>query len=357
MRRIIEDLVEQRKRQQDKLLNTLDQLGELLENRALRQPEKESLKNKLHELGDDICQLITLQDREWDAYSNNHSTTVFKSLQWKIEKLEAEYVNVKILITNFVTLESSLQHMIDSIKDRTDDQTLTKLEEIKKQLSPYQYSDFEARFRGEAAAVKEKLQRYLPYFNEHDNILDIGCGRGEFVELLSKAGKQAEGIDSSDSMLTIAQEQGLTNCFKSDALGYLKNKAAESLGGIFSAQVIEHFTPDYLREVLLACRRVLKPGSPILLETINPASLFAMAHIFSLDITHQKPLHPEYMRYLLENSGFSQVDVIFLDEMTEEKLVELGPHHELAKEFNTNVDKLNQLLYSAPTYAIHGKRT
>jgi O-antigen chain-terminating methyltransferase len=357
MRRKIEDLVAQRKKQQNKLLDTLDQLGELLEGRAFRKRDRETVKNQLRELGEDISQLMTLQDREWDAYSNNHSTMVFKSLQWKIEKLEAEYANVKTLITNFITLEDSLKNLIQSISENTDKQTLEKLKSLKKQLSPYQYSDFEVRFRGDETAVKEKLARYLPYFQSHNHILDIGCGRGEFVELLVKSGKTVEGIDSSDSMLTVAQERGLSNCFKKDALSYLKDKGDQSLGGIFSAQVIEHFAPDYLREVILESRRVLKPGSPILLETINPSSLFAMAHIFPLDITHQKPLHPEFMRYLLESSGFSRVEVIFLDEIEEEKLIPVGPQHELAREFNTNVDKLNQLLYSAPTYAVHGLRT
>ena len=357
MRRKIEELVAQRKKQQNKLLDKLNQLGELLESRTFRKRKRGALKNQLRELGEEISQLITLQDREWDAYSNNHSTTVFKSLQWKIEKLEAEYANVKTLITNFITLESALKKLIQSIGDKTDQSTLDHLQELKKQLSPYQYSDFETRFRGDEATVKKKLERYLPYFEACSHILDIGCGRGEFVELLGKAGKEAEGIDSSSSMLTVAQEKGLSNCYKKDALSYLKDKPDQSLGGIFSAQVIEHFAPDYLREVILECQRVLKPGSPLLLETINPSSLFAIAHIFSLDITHQKPLHPEYMRYLLESSGFSQVEIIFLDELEDEKLVTLDPQHELARQFNTNVDKLNQLLYSAPTYAVHGLRT
>ncbi|MCP5108277.1 MAG: methyltransferase domain-containing protein, partial [bacterium] len=315
------------------------------------------------EFNDHLNELITIQDKEWDAYSNNHSTGVFKSLQWKIEKLEAEYANIKTLLTNFTSLEKSLERLTESIENKTpakpptpaEQETVQGLKEIKEQLSPYQYSDFEQRFRGDEEAVKEKLSHYLPIFSAADHILDIGCGRGEFLELLRREGKEAEGIDISLSMLRAAEEKGL-KCRKDDALEYLRQKEDESLGGIFSAQVIEHLEPDYLRDVVLECFRVLKKGSPVVLETVNPLSLFALSNIYFLDVTHRKPLHPEYMRYLLESSGFDNVTVSYQGELQEERLMEVSPETPAAKEFNTNVDKLNKLLYASPAYAVTGTK-
>jgi O-antigen chain-terminating methyltransferase len=357
MRRIIEELIEKRKKKQEKLRDTLTQLGLLIENTGifLNKKKKGKITEKLLEFNDDLNQLVTIQDKEWDAYSNNHATGVFKSLEWKIEKLEAEYSNVKTLMNNFITLEKSLERLIGSIEQKTDPDALNRLKEAREQLSTYQYSDFEQRFRGDESAVKEKLKKYLPIFSPFDRILDIGCGRGEFIELLRQEGKKAEGIDISLSMLRAAEEKGL-NCKKSDALNCLRDKEDESLGGIFSAQVIEHLQPDYLRELVLESYRVLEKGSPILLETVNPLSLFALSNIYFLDVTHQKPLHPEYMRYLLESSGFANVNIIYPDQLNEELLQEISPENPLAHAFNANVDKLNKMLYASPAYAVTGTK-
>lgn len=355
MRRIIEDLIERRKEKQVKLKQTLEQLADLLGKRSLFLRQRKKAKEILSTLNDDINELITLQDREWDAYSNNHSTTVFKSLHWKIDKLEAEYSNIKTLLMNFIQLEKSLKKLIDSVDEKADKKDINRIKEIQAQLSAFQYSDFEQRFRGDEKQVKDKLKQYLPIFSDFDIILDIGCGRGEFVDLLEKLDKKVEGIDVSDSMLKIAEERGLS-CKKSDALDFLKNLEDQSLGGIFSAQVIEHFEPHYLRDVITESFRVLKIGSPILLETINPLCLFALSNIYFLDITHQKPLHPEYMRYLLESSGFSGVEILYNNALSDERLEEVSPDQPAARIFNSNVDKLNNLLFSSPIYAIKGVR-
>lgn len=355
MRRVIEELVEKRKRQQEKLKKSIDDLANLIENRFFLKKRKGEIKRKLLDFNDALNELLTAQDREWDAYNNNHSTTVFKSIEWKIEKLQAEYSNVKTLLINFITLEASLQKLIDSIEKKTvgSETALKELKEIKDQLSVYQYSDFEQRFRGDEQAVKEKLSRYIPVFSQVDDILDIGCGRGEFIELLMHEGKKAVGIDISESMLKRAAEKGI-KAEKFAALEYLRQQHDNSVGGIFSAQVIEHLTPEYLRDMVRESFRVLKPDAPILLETINPLSLFALSNIYFLDASHHKPLHPEYMRYLLESSGFSDVKIIYTDELNEEKLVEIGPENPAAREFNTNVDKLNKILFSSPVYAVSG---
>ena len=121
-----------------------------------------------------------------------------------------------------------------------------------------------------------------------------------------------------------------------------------------SMKVIEHLEPDYLRNLVTEAYRVLEDGAPILLETINPLSLFALSNIYFLDVTHQKPLHPEYMRYLLESSGFTQVNILYSEELNQEKLIEISPDTPTAREFNTNVDKLNKILFSSPVYAVTG---
>ena len=106
MRRIIEELIEKRKNKQKKLKETFKKLGLLIEERGVffNKKKKSKITETFLELNEDLNRLITIQDKEWDAYSNNHATGVFKSLEWKIEKLEAEYSNVKTLLINFVNL-------------------------------------------------------------------------------------------------------------------------------------------------------------------------------------------------------------------------------------------------------------
>ena len=353
MRRIIEDLIQKKKQKRDELENSVKEL--------IKKSTKFSFfKNKKHKqvleevdnLLNIFSEYMTLQDREWDAYSNNHSTMVFKSLQWKIEKLEAEYSNIKRLLSNFTALETTIDNLIKSLENEIDNEKLEKLRDIREELSVFQYSDFEKRFRGSEEDVENKLKKYVEHFNNVNDILDVGCGRGEFLRLLKENKKDCEGIDISVSMLKEAEEDGL-NCKKSDAIEYLKSKDNASFGGIFSAQVIEHFKPLYLIEFVKQSFRVLKENGVIILETINPLSLFALSNIYFLDITHQKPLHPEYMRYLLETSGFTNVEIIYGEE-PDERLVELPVDNEMALEFNTNVDKLNKILYSSTIYAVKG---
>jgi len=355
MIRVIEDLIEKRKIRQAGLKASLDDLAAAIGARGLLAGKQANIRAAFARFQEALEAFVSAQDKEWDAYANNHSTTVFKSLQWKIEKLEAEYSNLKTLLVHFAQLENRLDRLLGSLDGNPSPETAAELRTIKEQLSPIQYADFEKRFRGSDEEISARLAKYLPLFAGQRQVLDIGCGRGEFLALLKTNGQQAVGLDLSDSMLEEARAKGL-DCLKADALQYLQSRPAASLDGIFSSQVIEHFQPEYLRRVISECFRVLRPGAVLLLETINPLSVFALSRIYFLDPTHRNPLHPEYMRYLLENSGFAAVEIIFGAEPEGEKLAAIEPGAPQAMAFNANVDRLNQLLFSHCEYAVKGIR-
>jgi O-antigen chain-terminating methyltransferase len=352
MRREIEACIAKRKESQQQLKTILETIGTSLE-----QPSIFKKKDTLvlwQTLYAKLTELITIQDQEWDLYANNHSGMVFQSLQWKIDKLESETAKVQSLLTNFITLEKSLQNIISDLDQKAPSQIQSeKLKSIQQQLSPFQYCAFEARFRGQEADIQNNLKPYLNYFLNTDHILDIGCGRGEFVELLIESGKHAQGIDISKSMLNVATDKGLP-CFQADALEFLQSKPAGSIGGIFSAQVIEHLSADYLEQLIKECLRVLKNNAPLILETVNPLSWFSFSQIYLLDPTHQKPLHPEYIRYFLEATGYSNVSILYGKDLEQEKLELLPAEHPQSAIFNNNIDKINQLLFAAPVYAAIG---
>lgn len=353
MRRVIEDLVEKRKARQEELKASLQDLASVIEKQGFLKKGGDKARESLARLQDTLTGYVTAQDKEWDAYAGNHATTVFKSLEWKIGKLEAEYANVKTLLVNFARLENKLERLLDTIAAKPSPEAAARLREVKEQLSPFQYADFEKRFRGSQEEISRRLVRYIPMFAAGGEVLDIGCGRGEFLALLRGSGRRPLGLDLSDSMLEEARERGLS-CVRADALEFLQARTPASLDGIFSSQVIEHFEPGYLRRVISESFRVLKPGGVLLLETINPLSLFAVSRIYFLDPTHQRPLHPEYMRYLLENSGFATVEILYGAEPGEEKLAEADPAAPQALPFNENVDRLNRLLFAPSEYAVKG---
>ena len=355
MRRVIEDLIEKRKTRRDELKASLHDLAAALSRPGLFKKNQAGIQAVVSRFQEALERFVTAQDKEWDAYASNHATTVFKSLEWKIEKLEAEYSNLRTLLVHFAQLENKLDRLLESFDRKPTPETAAELRGVKEQLSPLQYADFEKRFRGSSEEISRRLARYLPLFPAEGEILDIGCGRGEFLGLLRDSGRRPLGLDLSDSMLEEARSRGL-DCRKADALDFLKDRPAASLDGIFSSQVIEHFQPDYLRRVIAECFRALRPGAILLLETVNPLSLFALSRIYFLDPTHQRPLHPEYMRYLLENSGFAGVEIIFAAEPEAEKLATVDPASLNALPFNDNVDRLNRLLFSPSEYAVKGQR-
>jgi SAM-dependent methyltransferase len=227
------------------------------------------------------------------------------------------------------------------------------------------YVGFEDRFRGSREDIARRVEEYLPLLTAHADVVDIGCGRGELLEALRARGVAARGIDSNQAMVEICRARGL-EAEQADALSFLRRQEAGGLGGLVAIQVVEHFAPDYLMAVLAAAYAALRPGAPLVLETINPACWMAFFETYIRDPTHQQPLHPETLKYLVQASGFSQVDVQYrrpvgpadrLDRVDLNALGVEGPAiHALAAALNGHADKLNGRLFSSADYAVVGRR-
>jgi SAM-dependent methyltransferase len=230
------------------------------------------------------------------------------------------------------------------------------------QLNSYKYVGFEDQFRGSPADIRERLLGYLADFDGCRDVLDIGCGRGEFLELLRERGITARGVDLNDEMVAICRERGL-EATTTDALSYLAAQPDESLGGLFGAQVVEHLEPDYLMRLLETAYHKLRPGSVVVLETINPACWFAFFSSYIRDITHQQPLHPDTLRYLMVASGFQRVDVRYAAPYPDASKLQPIPvpadeaAARAAEVFNENVSKLNGLFFTFLDYAVIARRT
>lgn len=170
---------------------------------------------------------------------------------------------------------------------------------------------FSERFRGSEENVKEKLRIYLPHFENHSPVADLGCGRGEFLDVFRDAGGTGIGVESNPELAAIVASKG-HDSYAGDLFSYLGEQAPESLGGVFCAHVIEHMPAEALARLIADAYRVLRPGGLLALETPNPACLAIFATYFYLDPTHVRPVPSELTRYLLEESGFTGIQVIGL---------------------------------------------
>jgi O-antigen chain-terminating methyltransferase len=199
------------------------------------------------------------------------------------------------------------------------------------------------------------------YFKGCKNVLDIGCGRGEFLELLQANGIEGHGIDVDGNMIDFCISKGL-NVEKVDALSYLERIEDKSLDGILIDQVVEHLEPDYLIKMLQLCYKKLNYGYHILIETVNPLSLVSFVN-FYLDMSHKRPIHPETLKFLIASVNFREIDTKFFspvpDEMRLKKIdiegVEEKYRHS-TEVYNHNIDLLNNLLYGAQDYVVIGKK-
>ena len=232
-------------------------------------------------------------------------------------------------------------------------------------LDSVTYVGFEDKFRGSSDEIRTRIEDYVPLFESASNVLDVGCGRGEFLELLRARGVRARGLDVNRGMVDICREHGL-DVTQADAVSYLAEQPDASIGGLIALQVVEHFEPAYLLKFLEQAHHALQPGARLVLETINPACWMAFFESYIRDLTHQRPLHPDTLRYLVQASGFTSVDVQFrapigagdrLQRVGSDPAIAAQPAlAKLAAALDANADRLNARLFSSADYAVIARR-
>jgi len=176
-------------------------------------------------------------------------------------------------------------------------------------LEPFDYLRFEDRFRGSFEQVKENQKFYLPYFQGASEVLDLGCGRGEFLALMKEAGLKARGVDSNPECVALCRAQGL-DAIQADLFDFLAQLPELSLDAVFCAQVVEHLPMGALPALMTLLASRLRKGGLAVMETPNPECLAIFASHFYLDPTHVRPVPPHLLVFLLEESGFGRIEVI-----------------------------------------------
>lgn len=216
------------------------------------------------------------------------------------------------------------------------------------------YISFEDCFRGTRADIKNRLRVYLPRLREARigqpgmPVLDVGCGRGEWLELLREEGLAAKGLDLNRAMVAECREHGL-DVAEGDLLLYLHTLPDASLGALTGFHIIEHLPFTVLIALFDETVRLLKPGGMAIFETPNPANLLVGSCTFYYDPTHRNPLPSPALAFMAESRGLRQVEILPLHPASEEL------HF---KDDNTAIaSRLNEYFFGPQDYAMIGRKT
>jgi len=274
-------------------------LGETVHN--LSQEFTQKLSDAIADTEDRLKdEIYILEDRLEDKSNKEDTIELYQKLMHDKEQL-LSYLN-------------KIDELIEEAKKRVPQEFTQKelIQIAKKQESKfdYLYKSFEDKFRGKREDIKNQLKIYLPFIEkissskEDISILDIGCGRGEWLELLKENNYKAKGIDLNSDILKECQKRSL-NVEVADALSYLKSLPNNSLSLITGFHIIEHLPSfDMILELFAQSHRVLKPNGMIIFETPNPRNILVGSSDFYHDPSHQNPLHPMTMKFFAQKSGF-----------------------------------------------------
>jgi len=320
------------------------------------------LKISTQEL-DDTTQELEKKTQELEKKAQELEDTIHK-YENQIQELETQIYedvqNAVIAINSDIDKKAWLAQVL---KERVQNGLVQKrAPEVSTSKENMNYFLFEERFRGSREEIKKRQLAFLLYFEKCSHVLDIGCGRGEFLEILKDHNIGGIGVDSDPDMVAYCRSRQL-EVEKSDAIAYLETLEDKSLDGIFIDQVVEHLEPEYLIRLLALCYKKLKNGYYIIVETVNPLSLVSFFN-FYLDMSHQKPVHPYTLKFLLESSQYREIELKYYSEIPEkaklQKIHQCDPctqnEQQFLANYNYNIDLLNLLLWGPMDYAAIGKK-
>jgi len=228
------------------------------------------------------------------------------------------------------------------------DQLTTWLTEDEHRLDAM-YATFEDQFRGTRADIKQRLEIYLPLIRQCQAgtdtapVLDVGCGRGEWLELLRDQHLIAHGVDLNQVFAQQCRDDQL-RVIEQDAIAYLRSLPDQALGAITGFHIIEHLPIRTLIALFDEVLRVLRPGGVVIFETPNPNNLLVSSCNFYLDPTHRNPLPAPLSRYLIEARGLVRAEIIELHPFDAALQFSDGPP--------ATITRLNQHFFGPQDYAV-----
>ncbi|MDQ1446660.1 MAG: hypothetical protein QOI20_3124 [Acidimicrobiaceae bacterium] len=268
--------------------------------------------------------------------------------------------------TDLLNLRSRVDMLLEEARRRLPEpldpgQLKTFADQLNGKLDPL-YKQLEDRFRGSREEIIELQRAYVGDVADLKGgaapVVDIGCGRGEWLEVLKDNGIPAYGVDINATFAEQNQARGL-DVRVGDAIDHLESVPEGSVGAVTGFHVAEHLEFPVLVRLIDAARRVLRPGGVLIFETPNPTNVIVGSASFYMDPTHRNPLHPQFMEFLLGARGFADVEVRYLHPSDEQAFVlpvakEATAEHDAMSRI---VEHLNWAFFGPLDYAVIGRRT
>lgn len=304
-----------------------------------------------------VLPIMDARDRMASALATTRSELILEAFDRRQESLARRLEGLLALRDRVGTLSEELRALRGALE--ADRPAPARAAAASAAAEDAAYTAFENRFRGSRAEIRDRLASYLPLFTGPGPVLDLGCGRGEFLELLRERGLEARGVEANVHAARDCRERGL-DVADGDLLEFLRRQADASLGGVFAAQVVEHLPPPVLQGLLREVLRALRPGGLLVLETVNVRSVVGFHEIYIRDPTHERPLHPETLCFLAAAAGFCEVRIELRSPLDASARLQPVPSQGLpepaAQALNENVERLNALLYGPQEYALIARR-
>lgn len=325
----------------DNLENRADEL-ENIYNEYTR-PNIEQLNSRDTELNNKINESTSTINGTIDNISINlrNNNSAIETLQ-----SDTEFVKYKI-----VSIEKSAKTSVAPATDSTNCATpVAPSAPADSDYEEIDYFDFENHFRGSIDSIKKAQEAYIPYLKDKKNVLDLGCGRGEFLSLMQDNGINATGVDMYEPYADYCRMKGL-NVTAGDGIAHLAG--LDEVDGIFVGQVVEHLKPHQIISLCNTAYEKLSEGGCIIIETPNPTSLAIYTNAFYIDPSHVKPVHPLTMKYYLEKAGFKKIEIIFTESSKPQVAIPaLKSDAENIEEFNEALKKVSDIIFGSQDYAI-----
>jgi O-antigen chain-terminating methyltransferase len=277
------------------------------------------------------------QHTEFTGALERFSLDIQQRLWADLERIRLEYE--RLIYSELKTIRQRA-----AISGMSEARQTTKDDGLSHQPLGFDNGRFAERFRGTEEYVKAGQQFYLPYFRACRNVLDIGCGRGEFLEMMQAAGIPAKGIDLSQESVATCRHKTL-DAEVADLFVYLENLPEASLDGIFCSQVVEHLPPERLPEMIRLCASRLQRHGVVAIETPNPECLAIFATHFYLDPTHRRPVPHPLLAFYLDEFGVGRLEVR-----------KLSPAVESMPSVKSLPEEFREAFFGGLDYAILGKK-
>src|SRR5262249_52682616 len=378
-----EELVARQAAQSEQFQSQLGELADLIKDRsralqtetqakiaeeiAQRQQEQSLLSTRLDESARqwrDELQALTQLARHWreeirgvetalhqaDLLQREQFDSTSKNFQRELGDLLQKHQEMNVeLVLQRQRMSSLIEEASKRLPTVLGERQLKKVVAEEAHLLDAFYASFDERFRGSRDEIKRRLRVYLPVLNQHAigtaamPVLDVGCGRGEWLEVLKEHGLEASGIDSNRVLANRCREQGLA-VVEADLLEYLPDVADGTFGAVTGFHIVEHLPLEELAEFLDQTVRILKPVGLVIFETPNPQNVLVGSCNFYFDLTHRNPIPSQVLSFLLESRGFLDVQVMNLNPSDD---TPVDDDSDLARRFN-------QYFYGPMDYAVIG---